>query len=94
MKYDGDPQQLGFFLAQVMSHMHEYGREIPSESGWVRFVTIALEHATACWMVTLHNADAPELQNFNHFMAALRQRFEDPLADQKARDSIKMVRQG
>lgn len=48
----------------------------------------------AHWMVTFHNAKNPELQNFKLFMTALRWRFEDPLADWKARDSIKMVRQG
>lgn len=89
MKYDGDPQQLGFFLAQVLSYMHEYGQEIPSENRQVRVVTMALEGAAACWMVTLNNADAPELRNFKQFMAALRQRFKDPLADQKARGASK-----
>lgn len=40
---------------------------------------MALEGAAAEWMVTLHDADAPELWHFNHVMAALRRRFEDPL---------------
>lgn len=70
--------------------MYEYGQEIPSESGWVRIVTMALEGTAACWMVTLHNADALNLWNFNHFMATLRW-FEDSLADQKARYCIKTV---
>lgn len=45
-------------------------------------------------MVTLHNANAPELRMFNHFMTALRRHFKDPLVDQKARVYIKTVRQG
>lgn len=45
-------------------------------------------------MVILHTTHAPELQNFNHFMAALRRRFKDSLADWMARERIKTVRQG
>lgn len=40
-------------------------------------------------MVTLHNADATELRNFNYFMMALCRCFEDPLADCKAHNHIK-----
>lgn len=47
----------------------------------MRIVTLALEGATAHWMVTLHNANSLELQNFSQFMMALRWRFENPLAD-------------
>lgn len=60
----------------------------------VRIVTLALEGAAANWIVTLHNADAPELWNFNCFMTALWHRFEDPHPDQKARDRIKTIKQG
>lgn len=80
MKFDRDPQQLGFFLAHVFTYMQEYGHEIPTEG------------ATARWMVTLHNANSLEFRNFNQFMTAPR--FEDPLADYKARDRIKTVWQG
>lgn len=50
---------------------------------------LALEGAAARWMVTLHNVDAIELQNFNHFMMTLHRCFKDPLADRKARNHIK-----
>lgn len=65
-------------------YMQEYGQELPSEGARVRVITLALEGARDRWMVTLHNANAPELQNFNCFMAVLRWRFEDPVADWKA----------
>lgn len=32
-KFDGDPQQLGFFLAHVLIYMQEYGHKIPTEGG-------------------------------------------------------------
>lgn len=94
VKFDGDPQRLGFFLVHVLIYMQKYGHEIPTEGAKLRVVTLALEGAAASWMVTLHNANAPELRNFNRFMTALRQRFEDPLADRKARDRIKNAQQG
>lgn len=52
-----------------------------------------MEGETAEWMVTLHN-NSMELCNFDRFMAALRKRFEDSLADLKARIKIKTKRQG
>lgn len=57
MKFDGDPQQLGFFLAHVLTYMQEYGHKIPTEGARVRMVTLALEGAADRWMVTLHNAN-------------------------------------
>lgn len=75
--------------------MREYGPEITTESGKVRCVTMALgPRAVAQCMLALHNDDAPELRNFNQFMAVLCKRFEDPLADGKARDRIKTISQG
>lgn len=94
MKFDRDSQQLRFFLAHILTYMQEYGPEIPTEGAKVRSVTLALEGATAHWMVTVHNANAPELRNFNQFITVLCQWFEDPLADCKARDCIKTVCQG
>lgn len=74
--------------------MQEYMRDLPTKGARARVITLTLEGAAACWMVTLHNADGPELQNFNQLMTALRQRFEDPLANEKARDHIKTMKQG
>lgn len=91
VKFDGDPQQLGFFLAHVLAIYKNMGETFPPRD-WMRVGTLFLEGVTAHWMVTLHNG--LELQNFNCFRMALRQRFEDTLADQKARDHIKTVRQG
>lgn len=88
-----DLQQLGLFLTHVLVCMQEYGQDLPSKGGRVRLITLDLEGAVARWMVTLHNTDAPEFWNFNRFMTALGCHFEHSLADRKARDRIKMVRQ-
>lgn len=56
-------------------------------------VSLALEGAAARWMITLHNANAPELRNLNCFMTVLRWQFKDLVADQKARGCIRTIRQ-
>lgn len=39
MKFDGDPQQLGFILAQVFTFMQVYGKTLPSKEARVWVVT-------------------------------------------------------
>uniref|UniRef100_A0A8C5WSY3 DUF4939 domain-containing protein n=1 Tax=Laticauda laticaudata TaxID=8630 RepID=A0A8C5WSY3_LATLA len=81
VKYGGDPNELGFFLAQVWSHMEEYGDGFSSEAAKVRCVTRTLEGTAAKWTVTLHNDNASQLINYDLFMRALCARFEDQLAE-------------
>lgn len=45
-------------------------------------------------MVTFHNADAPELWKFDWFMMALHHHFEEPLADCKVHNRIRVMKQG
>lgn len=80
MKFNGDPKQLAFFLTQVWTDMQEYGANLPNNQAIVRIITMALEDETGEWIVALHD-DAAELHNFDRFMAVLRKRFEDSLAD-------------
>uniref|UniRef100_A0A670ZE00 DUF4939 domain-containing protein n=1 Tax=Pseudonaja textilis TaxID=8673 RepID=A0A670ZE00_PSETE len=94
VKFGGNPKDLGFFLAQVWSYMEEYEGEFTSEAAKVRCVTRALEGIAAEWMVTLYNDNSPQLQNLNVFMTALRRRFEDLLAERKARIRMKTINQG
>lgn len=94
VKFDGDPQQLGFFPAHVLTYMQEYRSEIRTEGAKVRCITLALEGAAARWMATLHSVNTPELRNFDNFMTVLHHQFEDPPADQKARGHIKIIREG
>lgn len=39
VKFDGDPQQLAFFLAHVITYMQKYGHKIPTEGTKVRVIT-------------------------------------------------------
>lgn len=94
MNFDRDLQQLGFFLTHILTYIQAYGHKIPTKGARVRVVTLALERVAAKGMVILHNANAPKLRNFSRFMTALRCRFEDHLANCKAQDHIKMLKQG
>lgn len=71
VKFNGDRQQLGFFLVHVLTYMQEYRQEIPTKGAKMRSATLALEGATARWMETLHNANAMDMRNFDFFMTAL-----------------------
>lgn len=64
--------------------MIEHGLKIPTEGAKVTSVIMALERPATQCMVTLHNDNALELRNLNHFMAILCKWFKDPLADCKA----------
>lgn len=93
MKFDGDPQQLGSFLAHVLTYMQEYSHNNPTEE------TKGVNAGTRRGHSPMdgeppHNANSPQLRNFNCFMTALRWQFEDQLANWKARHCIKTVQQG
>lgn len=45
------------------------------------------------WMVSLHNDDAHQLQNYDHFMAALYQWFEASLVEHKTQSQMKIITQ-
>lgn len=94
VKFHGEPRCLGFFLTHVLNYMEEYSRDIPTDCAGIRIVQAALNGIAADWKVDLHDADAPELLNFNQFMFSLRHRFKKPLADRKAREWIKTAKQG
>lgn len=68
VKIDGKLQQLGFFLTHVLTYKQEYGLQLPSESAQVKWITLPLEGEAVCWMINLHNENAPKLRNVNCFM--------------------------
>lgn len=95
MNYDGDLQQLGFFLAYILMYMPEYGQDFQMQGTWDRVVTWkALEGVADRWMMTVHNINVPELRNIDHFMMALHHLCKDPLTDQKAHDWIRTMKHG
>ncbi|XP_058041525.1 receptor activity-modifying protein 1 isoform X1 [Ahaetulla prasina] len=93
-KFDGNAKELGLFLALVNNHMMDWGENYWSQAAQVRAVTQNLTGRAAAWFVSLYSGHSPSLQNYEHFMTALRRRFEDPLAEQKAKSRMKTIRQG
>lgn len=53
------------------TYIQQYGADIVTKGTKVRVVMLTLEGAPAKWMVALHNDDASELHNFNHFIMVL-----------------------
>lgn len=51
---------LGFFLTEGLSYIEEYGHEIPSNHGYIRIVSMALDGDAAEWVMDLHDTDAPD----------------------------------
>lgn len=47
IKFDGDLQQLRFFLVHILTYMQEYGGDFPTQRARVRVITLALEGAAA-----------------------------------------------
>lgn len=90
MKFNGNPQQLGFFLAPRVWFRNNYRK-------WQNEVC---HHGSGRCCSTVddlsHNDDASKLRYFNRFMAALPSDSRTPwlTADCKARDCIKTISQG
>ncbi|KAL8177407.1 UNVERIFIED_CONTAM: hypothetical protein K2H54_003564 [Gekko kuhli] len=75
--FDGDPENLSFFIVQVMKFVQRWTHLFPDEDQQVDFITFRLWGVATSWYVSLHNLDAVELGSVDVFMWALRARFED-----------------
>uniref|UniRef100_A0ACB8F0H3 Uncharacterized protein n=1 Tax=Sphaerodactylus townsendi TaxID=933632 RepID=A0ACB8F0H3_9SAUR len=53
-----------------------------------------LRGEAANWLIGLVEEDAPEIHDLEWFLVALRRRFEEPLAEEKARMALQRLRQG
>lgn len=93
-KFNGDPEQLPFFLAQVAGHMRARGNYFPDEAEKVRCVAGRLEGQAAQWLVQLYDCGARELRSLSAFMTALRARFEDPFRVDRAKAKFAAIQQG
>lgn len=64
VKFSRDPGDLGFFITHIWTYTQQYRVDVATKGAKLRVVTLALEGATAKWMVILHSDDALELHNF------------------------------
>lgn len=93
-KFNGDRKQLCPLLIRVHNFMTTYADVLPNDEAKVYCVVRVLYGEAADWAVTLYEEQAEELRDFEAFMAALRQRFKDPLADRKDMIKLQTIKQG
>uniref|UniRef100_A0ACB8G550 Uncharacterized protein n=1 Tax=Sphaerodactylus townsendi TaxID=933632 RepID=A0ACB8G550_9SAUR len=89
-----DPNKLAFFLIQVGSYMEVHGEGFQSDHERIFEIGTQLHEEAANWLVGLVEEDAPEIYDLEQFLLALHHRFEDPLAEEKARTTLQQLRQG
>uniref|UniRef100_A0ACB8EU76 Uncharacterized protein n=1 Tax=Sphaerodactylus townsendi TaxID=933632 RepID=A0ACB8EU76_9SAUR len=92
--FSGDPDELAFFLIQAGSYMEVHGAGFQTDHERVFELGTQLRGEAANWLVGLVETNAVELYDLEQFLLALRLRFEDPLTEEKARDSLQRLRQG
>uniref|UniRef100_A0ACB8E671 Uncharacterized protein n=1 Tax=Sphaerodactylus townsendi TaxID=933632 RepID=A0ACB8E671_9SAUR len=94
VNFDGNPDELAFFLIQVGSYMEVHGSSFYLDQERVFEISTWFRGEAANWLVGLVEEDVPELYNLEQFLLALRQRFEDPLVEEKARGELQRLWQG
>uniref|UniRef100_A0ACB8E6Z2 Uncharacterized protein n=1 Tax=Sphaerodactylus townsendi TaxID=933632 RepID=A0ACB8E6Z2_9SAUR len=75
--FDGDPENLPYFLVQVGAYMRVMDDEYANDAERVYDIGALLEGQAVAWLVGLFEEDAPELRDLHHFMVSLCCRFED-----------------
>nr|XP_016850261.1 PREDICTED: uncharacterized protein LOC107983038 [Anolis carolinensis] len=94
VKFNRDPKQLSYFITNVRHFMEDFGDQFPSESAKIYTVGANLKEAAADWLMQMYDTSARELASLEDFLRALRERFEDPLAEERAKAQLKRIYQG
>ena len=74
--------------------MLEYGNLFADDAAKVAFIGDFLERDAADWYVGLFDYEAPELLNYDAFITALCNQFEDPLVGTMARKQLQRLQHG
>uniref|UniRef100_A0ACB8F3J6 Uncharacterized protein n=1 Tax=Sphaerodactylus townsendi TaxID=933632 RepID=A0ACB8F3J6_9SAUR len=88
IEFNGDPNDLAFFLIQVSSYLEIHGDDFRSDRDRVFEIGTRLGGEAANWLISLVEEDAPEIHDLEQFLLALRHRFEDPLVEEKAQAAV------
>ncbi|KAK9396640.1 RGAG4: Retrotransposon gag domain-containing protein 4 [Crotalus adamanteus] len=84
--FDGQPENLAYFLTQVWNYVERYGDRYPDDGSQVNVISVNLEGEVAEWLVSLYDEAAPELHDVDAFMQELWNRFEDPTKARKSHE--------
>uniref|UniRef100_A0A803TG69 ribonuclease H n=1 Tax=Anolis carolinensis TaxID=28377 RepID=A0A803TG69_ANOCA len=93
LEYGGESSELDFFLVCIRGYMDDNAHTFPSEESKVRTIGTTLKRGAASWYVQLHARHDPCLRSVHRFLAALENRFRDPLEQLRARDQLKTIKQ-
>uniref|UniRef100_A0A803TMJ7 ribonuclease H n=1 Tax=Anolis carolinensis TaxID=28377 RepID=A0A803TMJ7_ANOCA len=93
LEYGGESSELNFFLIGIRGYMEDNAHTFPSEGSMVRAIGNTLKRGAASWYVQLHARRDPCLRSVPRFLAALENRFRDPLEQLRARDQLKGIKQ-
>uniref|UniRef100_A0A803TEK8 Gypsy retrotransposon integrase-like protein 1 n=1 Tax=Anolis carolinensis TaxID=28377 RepID=A0A803TEK8_ANOCA len=93
LEYGGESSELNFFLIGIRGYMEDNAHTFPSEGSMVRAIGNTLKRGAASWYVQLHARRDPCLRSVPQFLAALENRFRDPLEQLRARDQLKGIKQ-
>lgn len=91
--FDGDPDNLSFFLNQVWAHLDCYAPAYPDERVIVNAVVTNLEGEAMEWVTCLYDKDVPEVWNLDVFLEELRASFEEESQSQQAEVEIHDLKQ-
>ncbi|XP_077181109.1 uncharacterized protein LOC143831722 [Paroedura picta] len=93
-RFDGTPDDLPQFLLHALTHARRYGDRYEDSEDLVWGVASCLQGKAGQWYLGLAERGDPATRDLQDFVVALRRRFQDPQAEDKAKSRIKGLRQG
>uniref|UniRef100_A0ACB8FC98 Uncharacterized protein n=1 Tax=Sphaerodactylus townsendi TaxID=933632 RepID=A0ACB8FC98_9SAUR len=78
-------------LHKAGSYMEVHGAGFRTDHERVFELGTQLRGEAVNWLVDLVEGDASELYNLEHFLMALRRRFEDPLTEEKVQAALRRL---
>ncbi|XP_075813416.1 retrotransposon Gag-like protein 3 [Microtus pennsylvanicus] len=92
--FNGDSQKLSEFLVQLNSYLRTRGHLYPAEAALVRFVGSFFSGEAGRWFQPLADTQSPLLEQFERFIRALQDTFDDPENMEVATQGLPQLRQG
>ncbi|XP_038171596.1 retrotransposon Gag-like protein 3 [Arvicola amphibius] len=92
--FNGDSQKLSEFLVQLNSYLRTRGHLYPAEAALVGFVGSFFSGEAGRWFQSLADTQSPLLEQFERFIRALQDTFDDPENMEVATQGLPQLRQG
>ncbi|XP_057616543.1 retrotransposon Gag-like protein 3 isoform X2 [Chionomys nivalis] len=92
--FNGNSQKLSEFLVQLNSYLRTRGHLYPAEAALVSFVGSFFSGEAGRWFQPLADTQSPLLEQFERFIRALQDTFDDPENIEVATQGLPQLRQG